>query len=105
MSWIDELRRLLRRAKESPPMEEPSGEGSCHDALERIFDWLDGELAPDQEASVGAHLQTCGRCYPVLKFEKAFLEALARVAEKDEVPEELQGKVLRSLETEGFSNP
>jgi mycothiol system anti-sigma-R factor len=102
MSWMDELRRLLRRARREERTEGMEGGISCHEAAERIFEWLDGELDPETERSVGTHLETCARCYPRLVFERAFREALARVAEDESAPEELRDRIVRALEEEGF---
>ncbi|MEX1258962.1 MAG: hypothetical protein WEG36_15310 [Gemmatimonadota bacterium] len=59
-----------------------------------------GEPVADR---VGAHLETCARCYPMLAFEKSFLEAVSSVADDAPPPDRLKERVLRSLETEGFT--
>ena len=51
---------------------------SCRDVIERLWDYLDGELAPEPMEELAAHLAECARCYPQFRFEFAFLEALAR---------------------------
>ncbi|MEX1258598.1 MAG: zf-HC2 domain-containing protein [Gemmatimonadota bacterium] len=104
MSWTNDLRHLLERILQGPrTAESPADEVTCHEAASRVYEWLDGELDGDLAARVGAHLETCARCYPMLVFERSFLEALNRVAEDEPVPEELRRRVLRSLETEGFT--
>jgi anti-sigma factor (TIGR02949 family) len=82
MSWMDDLRRALAlaRARSSEPEPDPPGGISCHDAAERIFEWLDGELDEEMAPRVAEHLQTCARCYPFLRFEEAFREAVERAA-------------------------
>lgn len=102
MKWVEELRRLMQRVGKEPPAAEPGGI-SCHEAAERLFEWLDGELGPEEHERVGTHLETCARCYPKLMFEKSFREALARAAEDESVPEDLRERILESLETEGFA--
>lgn len=102
MRWIDELRALLRRVGGQEPAAPPGGI-DCHEALARIFEWLDRELEPGEEARVGEHLQTCAMCYPVLRFEQSFREALTHAHDAEpEVPPELQARVLHALEEEGF---
>jgi len=99
MSWVDELRRLLGRMKKESP-----GGISCQAAVDRLFEWLDGELDdPELAAQVGTHLETCARCYPRLAFERSFREALERVADGEKTPDELRTRILESLESEGFS--
>jgi mycothiol system anti-sigma-R factor len=103
MSWADDLRRLLGRLKKEAPMEEAPGGIPCHVAMERLFEWLDGELDdPELEAHVAVHLETCARCYPRLTFERSFREALKRVADGEKTPDDLRARILESLESEGF---
>jgi anti-sigma factor (TIGR02949 family) len=103
MNWVDELRRLLRKVKQDPPTEEAPGGIPCDVAMEHLFEWLDQEVEdPDLEAKVGVHLETCGRCYPLLTFERSFREALKRVADGEKTPEEVRSRILDSLESEGF---
>ncbi len=51
---------------------------SCKDVMERLWDYLDGELPPEQMQALADHLAECQRCYPQYRFEFAFLEVLAR---------------------------
>jgi len=97
MSWLEDLKRLLGKAKEENPQGGPPGGIPCREAAERLFEWLDGELAPELEASVGAHLRTCARCFPRLEFEKAFRAALTRAARSQEAPEHLRRRILDVL--------
>ncbi|MEX1258972.1 MAG: zf-HC2 domain-containing protein [Gemmatimonadota bacterium] len=104
MSWTGDLRRILERllqGKETAAT--PSDQVTCHEAASRVYEWLDGELPPELADRVGAHLETCARCYPMLVFEKSFLEAVSSVADDAPPPERLKERVLRSLETEGFT--
>ena len=48
----------------------------CHAALERVFEYLDGELDAGTAAQVGAHFDICKECYPRYQYEKSFLETL-----------------------------
>ena len=105
MNWIDEFRRLLRRTIQASPAENLPGGIPCHEAAESLFEWLDGELDSDRAGQVGAHLETCARCYPWLVFERSFREVLNRVSSRDEAPEELRDRILNSLEAEGFKAP
>ena len=52
MKWTEELRRILQRLRGEIPTEQAPGDIDCHEALERIFDWLDSELDPTEAASV-----------------------------------------------------
>lgn len=103
MKWMDELKRLLRRSDGMPePVGLPPGGVSCEEAAERVFEWLDGELDPGLEESVGAHLETCARCNPRLVFEQSFRQALTRVKQDEAAPDALRDEIMKSLRTEGF---
>ena len=55
---------------------------SCREVIEQLWDYLDGELAPERMEEIAAHLAECARCYPQYRFEFSFLEAFARHREK-----------------------
>ncbi len=55
---------------------------SCRELMEQLWDYLDAELPPDRMQELAAHLADCARCYPQYRFERAFLEALARQRER-----------------------
>ena len=80
MSWMDELRRLLGQAH----ADEPDDGLTCREAHERVIGWLDGEIDPLERSGVGEHLLQYARCYPVLRFERAFHGALPRLPQNFE---------------------
>jgi mycothiol system anti-sigma-R factor len=98
---MDELRRWLRRARGASGdlMEDPA---SCEEALERIFEWLDGELDPESARRIGAHLEVCARCYPMVKFERSFRSALDRACRCEGIPDEVESGVMKALESQGL---
>lgn len=75
---------------------------SCQEVLERLFEYLDGELERPTEIQVEAHLEKCRRCYPRLQFEKAFMEALDRARAGEEPPSDLRNRVFDVLSREGL---
>ncbi|MDX1566199.1 MAG: zf-HC2 domain-containing protein [Longimicrobiales bacterium] len=75
---------------------------SCQEVLERLFEYLDGELESPTEIQVEAHLEKCRRCYPRLQFEKAFMEALDRARAGEEPPTDLRNRVVDALSREGL---
>jgi mycothiol system anti-sigma-R factor len=48
----------------------------CSDVLERLWEYLDGELGAAGAAGIREHLDRCARCYPQYDFQKAFKEFL-----------------------------
>lgn len=53
---------------------------SCRQALERVYEYLDGELTAADAAQIKQHFERCQACYPVLKYCKSFQDALERAA-------------------------
>jgi mycothiol system anti-sigma-R factor len=101
MNWMNELRRILGRARKEPAMAPPPGHVTCEEAAERVFEWLDGELEDEMAARVGTHLETCAHCYPMLRFEQGFREAVARAAGAIEgAPGDLEARILKALDAE-----
>ena len=54
--------------------------GNCREALERVYEYLDGELPEADAAAIKLHFERCQQCYPVLKYCKSFQEALERAS-------------------------
>ena len=71
---------------------------SCEEALERIHEFMDGELDDVSREEVAAHFEVCARCYPHLRFEERFRERVQAAVRRPEVPEGLRSRVLGILE-------
>lgn len=84
-----------------PPGERPgecsaTGPISCAEALERVNEFLDGELEGVAPEVIRAHFEACARCYPHLRFEQSFRKALCRALSREKAPPELRAR-LRTL--------
>lgn len=75
---------------------------SCQEALDRLFEYLDGELEGFTREQVAHHFEVCRRCYPRLQFERAFLEAVRRAERGEEAPPHLRERILGFMEEEGL---
>lgn len=97
MPMIDMLRRLFG--------DDSGGDGpgriECHEALRLINEYLDGELEGVSNEVVRAHLEVCEKCYPQLKLERAFREAVRRVSRNEPTPPHLRARVLEALARAG----
>lgn len=71
---------------------------SCEDALRLVHEYLDGELADSSAKEVEQHFDMCQRCYPHLRLEAAFRDALRRAAAGQKAPADLRDKVVALLE-------
>lgn len=73
---------------------------NCRDAVERLWEYIDGELPASEAENVKRHLAACGRCHPHFDFQKAFCEFL-RDADHTTAPPGLRRDIfLRLLEEE-----
>jgi anti-sigma factor (TIGR02949 family) len=70
---------------------------SCQDALDLIYEYLDGELENVPEEQVRAHFEACQRCFPHLKLEEAFRAAVHRATRGKAAPAELRTRVIALL--------
>lgn len=66
---------------------------TCEQALARVYEYLDGELAPEEEGEVRAHLEVCQRCYPLFNFERIFLDFLRERGTQSAHDPELEERV------------
>jgi anti-sigma factor (TIGR02949 family) len=76
---------------------------SCEEALRLVHEFLDGELEGVSPAEVKAHFEVCRGCYPHLRLEQAFREAMKRACARQTAPPTLREKVERLLAEAGES--
>ena len=70
---------------------------TCDDALGRLWEFLDRELPPAEEAAVQRHLEICGRCYPKYDFQRAYFEYTRRLRERERVSPESRRRLFSRL--------
>ena len=59
-----------------------------------VHEFIDGELDGASHAEVEAHFEMCKRCYPHLRLERRFREALQRACGQEAAPEGLREQVV-----------
>jgi mycothiol system anti-sigma-R factor len=69
----------------------------CSDVIEAVYVYLDGELEPDDSASIRAHLDDCGPCLRQYGLDKLVKSLVARSCGSDQAPDELRLKVMARL--------
>ncbi len=69
----------------------------CQGALDRLYEYLDGELTTEVEAAVRTHLTACAPCFRLFGFEGAFLRFLEARTRAQDAPDALKRRVLDSL--------
>jgi anti-sigma factor RsiW len=73
MRWLD---RLLRR-RPGP------GWPVCRELMERLTEYLDGAMTPDQEDHVRAHLAACDGCTAAVEQFRMTIVVVGSIAETD----------------------
>ncbi|HUH13140.1 MAG TPA: zf-HC2 domain-containing protein [Longimicrobiales bacterium] len=68
----------------------------CSEVIERLWEYIDGELDPQRTAQVMDHLQLCQRCFPHYDFQQAFQDFLRR-HDRCQIPAGLRQKVFERL--------
>lgn len=69
----------------------------CQEAMERLYTYLDGELTPEAETTVRAHLEACAPCFQLFDFEEAFLRFLEARSRAHGAPPALRRRILDTL--------
>jgi anti-sigma factor (TIGR02949 family) len=69
---------------------------ACDEVMDRLWDYLDGDLDPIMAGKIEAHLDVCGRCFPQYDFRRAFKELVRRSGEGP-VPPGLRRRVFETL--------
>ena len=78
-------------------MMEALGMIRCEDAMRKLWDFLDGELAEDEREALKKHLEVCNRCYPAYDFQRAYLDYTRRLATREQAPSELRKRLFTKL--------
>ena len=73
----------------------------CADCLERLYSYLDRELAPAEVTDVRAHLDECGGCDDEFVLEERFLAHVRESCHEDVAPAELRTRIVARLRMEG----
>jgi anti-sigma factor (TIGR02949 family) len=70
----------------------------CAEVTDRLWEYLDGELAAEEAAAVGQHVAGCVHCTSHWCCDRAFLELLVGVfTRNDRVPRGLRTVVVARL--------
>jgi mycothiol system anti-sigma-R factor len=73
----------------------------CEAALQRIYEYLDGELDPADMDDIRHHIEVCESCYPEVKVAADLREALHRAARGQPCcPDGLRDRVARMIDQE-----
>lgn len=77
--------------------DEPATSLTCAEAIEKIYEFLDGELTPAVEEGIRTHLAVCRKCYPSFRHEEVFLRFLEQRTRIEEAPPDLRRHIMKML--------
>lgn len=73
---------------------------SCEEAVERVSEFLDGELDPGWVERVREHAEIRARCTPHFEFEHLFLDHVRKKRLRPEKSEVLKQRIREALESD-----
>lgn len=78
-----------------PTCPSPDGDAmlSCEEALAKVHEYIDGELDDVPASQVRQHFEQCQGCYPHLRLEQVFREALRRATSGQCAPDKLRTRI------------
>jgi anti-sigma factor (TIGR02949 family) len=75
---------------------------SCTEAVQLLWEYLDGELDEARRERVRVHLTECSHCRDQYTFEGAFLHAVDRMIDEPLDISALRVRIVKALEEKGF---
>ena len=69
----------------------------CTETVLRIFEFLDGEMCPDDCARIQSHLDECGPCLREYQLDQALKMVVKRSCGREPAPTELRTTILHRL--------
>ena len=70
---------------------------NCHEAVDRLYEYLDQQLTAEAEREVRQHLEACRPCGRHFDFEQAFLRFVEARCRSRCAPPELKRRILHEL--------
>lgn len=68
----------------------------CKDAVEQLYEFLDGELTPEKRASISRHIDACGHCLDAYEFHTELKTVISKKCHTD-LPVGLRDRVFDAL--------
>jgi mycothiol system anti-sigma-R factor len=72
-------------------------ETPCGEVLQRVFEYLDGEMAELDCAKIQAHLEECARCLDAYHQDELLKAIVRRSCACETAPEDLRSRILASI--------
>lgn len=75
---------------------EPESKPECREALDILYQYIDGELTVERRLQIKQHLDDCGPCLDAFDFEAELKLVVARKC-RDQVPDALRKRIAEAL--------
>lgn len=69
----------------------------CSEALLRVYEFLDGELGPDEYAKIRAHLDECHECLRQYDLDTTLKTLIKRSCRREPAPEALRTTIMARI--------
>jgi mycothiol system anti-sigma-R factor len=74
-------------------------ETPCDEVLQRVYEYLDGEMADLDCAKIKVHLEECSRCLDEYQQDELLKAIIRRSCAFEAAPEQLRTRILASITT------
>lgn len=96
MSTTDKNSSVPEAPAASEPLEDCGGQ-PCSSTLKHLYEFLDGELSPEQLRTIQGHLTGCPECADVKDFELMVREKM-RSSCAQQAPKQLKARLLQDVQ-------
>jgi mycothiol system anti-sigma-R factor len=72
-------------------------EMDCSEVLDKVYEFLDGEVSEADRARIGQHLDECGPCLRQYGLERAVKALVLRSCTCDQAPEQLRVRIVARI--------
>ena len=76
----------------------------CEEVVQRVYEYLDGELDAEWNDRIRDHIRMCRKCYPYFNFERIFLDHVRSRQIAPERSERLERRIRSALRDEERSD-
>jgi len=80
-------------------------EVDCSHALMQVYQYLDGEMGPDDCAKIREHLERCGPCLKEYDVDQMLKTLVRRSCGYESAPTELRMQIMAHITTINFERP
>jgi mycothiol system anti-sigma-R factor len=80
-------------------MSEHTDHADCSETLHRVYEYLDGEMTPDDTHKIAQHLDECAPCLQQYNLDQALKALVKRSCACEEAPVALRTQIMARITT------